>query len=214
MRKTALAAVAAAAILAACNPSGQTGADSAPSIFPSLNSGAFRAEANAIGEDGQSMPIVMIRDGSKMRMEMNGPQGEMVIITNPDSGEDYVITNAGGRRMAMRLTEIGAPVSDPAAEWSGDMAANATRTGSCSVAGENGAEWTRTEEGSDPQTACVTQDGIILRATDGGRTVWETTSVQRGPQSAELFTLPPGVQVMDLGNLGAMIERAQGARQQ
>ncbi len=212
MRKAAFLAVS-AALLAACNPSGQSGqegADASGGAFPTLNSGAYRAEANVIAEDGQTMPVVMIRDGSKLRMEMSGPQGEMVIITNPDSGEDFVITNAGGQRMAMRMTQAGAPVSDPAEEWSGDMATNATRTGNCSVAGENGAEWTRTEEGADPQTACVTNDGIILRATDGGRTVWETTSVQRGPQSADLFTLPPGVQVMDLGNLGAMIERARG----
>lgn len=209
MRKLALAA-AAAALVAACNPSGQSAPDSG--AFPTLNSGSYRAEANIIGEDGQTMPIVMIRDGSKLRMEMNGPQGEMVIITNPESGEDYVITNAGGQRMAMRMTQMGAPVSDPSEEWSGDMAANATRTGDCAVAGENGAEWTRTDEGEQPGTACVTNDGIILRATDGGRTVWETSSVQRGPQSADLFTLPPGVEVMDLGNVGAMIERAQGAQ--
>jgi hypothetical protein len=105
--------------------------------------------------------------------------------------------------MAMRIGQQGTPVSDPSAEWSGDMAANATRTGTCSVAGENGVEWTRaaTEDGGEANTACVTGDGIILRAKEGDRTVWETTSVQRGPQSAELFTLPPGVQVMDLGNM-------------
>jgi len=82
------------------------------------------------------------------------------------------------------------------------------------VAGENGAEWTREENGA-PQTACVTSDGIILRATEGGQTVWETTSVQRGPQSADLFTLPAGVQVIDLNNLGSAIEnlaRSQGGQ--
>jgi hypothetical protein len=54
----------------------------------------------------------------------------------------------------------------------------------------------------------VTDDGIILRATDDERVVWETTSVQRGPQSADLFVLPPGTQVMDLGNMGEMMNQA------
>ena len=60
----------------------------------------------------------------------------------------------------------------------------------------------------------VTDDGIILRAREGERTVWETTSVQRGPQDASLFTLPPGVQVMDLSNMGAAIEAMEKARSQ
>ncbi len=45
----------------------------------------------------------------------------------------------------------------------------------------------------------MTNDGIILRAQEGDRLTWEATRVQRGPQSDDLFVLPPGVQVMDLG---------------
>ncbi len=217
MRRAALVVIS-AALLAACNPSGQTASEAGGGggLFPDLTSSAYRAEATITAEDGQTAPIVMIRDGNKLRMEMSTPQGDMVIITNPDSGEDYAITSAGGQRIAMRLSQTGAPVTDPSAEWQGEMATNATRTGNCSAAGENGAEWTRTEEGEPARTACVTNDGIILRATEAGRTVWETTSVQRGAQSADLFTLPSGVEVLDLGNMGSamqgMIERAQGGQ--
>jgi hypothetical protein len=199
MRSAALA-LASVCVLAACNPSAPGGGG-----FPDLTSGSYRAEANIMADDGTTMPVVMIRDGRKLRMEMTIPgAGQTVMITNPDTGEDFVISDVGGRQMAMRLSGQDTPVRDPAADWSGEMAANATRTGNCNVAGENGVEWTRAAtEGDAASTSCVTSDGIILRGTDGDRVVWETTSVQRGPQSAELFALPAGVQVMDLGAMMA-----------
>ncbi|MEQ1709331.1 MAG: hypothetical protein ABL864_13475 [Terricaulis sp.] len=218
MRIAALALVSALA-LGACNPSapregapGQA-ADAGGGVFPNLSQAAYRTEATISGDDGRSLPLVMIRDGRKMRLEMTTGEGQSTIISNAETGETFVIATMGGRTMALRGDSTG--FKDPAESWGGELAASATRTGSCSVAGENGAEWTRTEDGV-AKTACVTGDGIILRATEGGRTTWETSSVQRGPQSAELFALPPGVQVMDLGNMGAAMneamERAKAGR--
>jgi hypothetical protein len=116
--------------------------------------------------------------------------------------------------MAIRATGLSQGLQNPIDEWQGDLAQNATRTGTCTVAGETGAEWTKTtpEDGTD--TVCVTEDGIILRATDDGRVAWETTSVQRGAQSAELFTLPEGVEAMDLGNMGDALNQALEAAKQ
>ncbi len=68
------------------------------------------------------------------------------------------------------------------------------------------------------RTACVTNDGIILEAKEGDRITWQTTSVQRGPQAAELFTVPAGVQVIDMADMGAAMrdamERAKAAQGQ
>jgi hypothetical protein len=212
MRAAFLALVSVCA-LAACNPSAPSGENAAPSVsdvFPNLTSASFRAEAN-ITREGQTLPVVMIRDGQKLRMEISAPQGQSTIITNGETGESFIIATAMGQTHAMRLQQQ--DNEDPTADWQGELA-TATRTGSCSAAGENGAEWTRDENGT-PHTACVTSDGIILRAAEGGQTVWETTSVQRGPQAADLFVLPAGVQVIDLNNLGSAIEnlaRSQGGQ--
>jgi hypothetical protein len=51
------------------------------------------------------------------------------------------------------------------------------------------------------RTACVTADGIILRAKEGDRIVWETTAISRGPQDAALFALPAGVKVVDVRDM-------------
>jgi hypothetical protein len=215
MRRLFLA-LASVCALAACNPSTPAGesADSGGGLFPDLNRTAYRAEANLTNPDGDVIPVVMIRDGEKMRMEINDPRGASIVIANGDSGESYIITTQGGRTMAIRATGLDSGLTDPTDAWQGDLAQNATRTGNCSVAGENGAEWTKTSAEDGTDTVCVTEDGIILRATDDGRVAWETTSVQRGAQGADLFTLPEGVQAMDLGNMGDALNQALEAAKQ
>ncbi len=218
MRTFALALVSVCA-LAACGQNAETAstadAGAGGGAFPDLNGAAYRSEATLTNPDGEATPVVMVRDGGKMRLELNAGEGATTIITNGETGESFVITNQAGRTMAIRASGLDQGVTNPIDDWQGQLAdQNATRTGSCSVAGESGAEWTKTtaEDGTD--TVCVTEDGIILRATDDGRVVWETTSVQRGAQSAALFTLPEGVEAVDLGNMGAMMNQALEAAKQ
>ncbi len=218
MRRAILAVVSVFA-LAACNPAAPAD-DSAGNgangggLFPDVSHAAYRAEATLSSAQHGSMPVVMIRDGSNIRMEFSSEDSPSTFIANGTTGESYIITTQGGRTMAIRASGMSDGITDPTANWQGELAQNSTRTGNCSVAGENGAEWTKTtpEDGTD--TVCVTEDGIILRATDDGAVVWETTSVQRGPQSAELFTLPAGVEAMDLGNMGAAMSQALEAAKQ
>jgi hypothetical protein len=208
MRSATLALVS-VCVLGACNPSAPPGG--AGGLFPDLTSGSYRAEATVTNEDGSTMPIVLIRDRQKQRMEFNSAQGQSVFIVDGATGEAFSISSVGGQTMAMRMSAQGEQFTDPTREWSADLASTATRTGSCSVAGQSGAEWTRTNEGV-ANVVCVTDDGIILRASEGERVVWETTSVQRGPQDASLFTLPPGVQVVDLSDLGPAMEAMERAK--
>jgi hypothetical protein len=219
MRKVLLV-VASMCALAACSPSGcsqRTGAGpdaSGGGLFPDLTSTAYRAEATITNQDGETIPVVMIRDGASMRMEVNAPAGASTIITNGETGESFIISNQAGRQIAIRAAALSQGLANPLDAWQGDLAQAATRTGVCSVAGESGAEWTKTtpEDGAD--VVCVTDDGIILRATDDGRVAWQTTSVERGRQDADLFTLPEGVQVMDLGNMGGALNDALEAAKQ
>ena len=211
MRTTALALIS-AAVLAACNPSAPNSAasaDTAAGVFPDLFQTSYRAEAT-ISHEGQAVPVVMIRDGRKLRMEIRSLQGEMVMVANAETGEAFSIAQAGGRRMAMRMDMN--QVRNPAEAWSAEIAAAAQLTGPCSGAGESGQEWTRQENGAT-HTACVTRDGIILKAAENGQVNWETTSVERGSQDAALFTLPPGVQVMDMGQaMAEAMEKMKAAQ--
>jgi hypothetical protein len=218
MRISALALIS-ACVLAACNPSAPGGGGA----FPDLNSASYRAEATIHGDNGQTLPVVMIRSGNKVRMEMTGAQGGIIVVNNPDTSENFVLMTQGGRTFAMQADPT--QYEDPTAAWSNEYAQRATRTGDCAVASENGHEWTRPaataeeidaaskrtppiELSDEASSTCVTEDGILLRITQGERVAWETTSVQRGPQDAALFALPPGVETVDLG---AMMGQVEGA---
>lgn len=207
MRIFAAIALAAFALAACGKPTTQSaqtnGASSAPaqqssggSLFPDLFAASYRLEATAT-HDGKATPMVMIRSGHKMRMEMQTDQGPMTIILDPDTQQSIMIMNQGGRQMAIRTSNV--PVGDINERIRTEMAAKAHRTGSCTVANEHGQQWEHVDEGgANPSVVCITDDGIPLRQTENGATTWEATSLQRGPQNADNFRAPPGVRVMNL----------------
>lgn len=208
MRGLALALISAVA-LAACGqnantPSGDAGG-SASSVFPSLANASYRAEATITDNDGKASPLVMIRDARKMRMEITSDRGPVTVISNGETDEYLVITSG----FAMRMTASGVNdmMANPAALWERE-GTGATFTGPCTGAGQTGSQWSRNNDEGQPQTVCVTGDGIILKVTENGRTTWETTSVERGPQAATLFEAPPGVRVMDAGDMSGIMQQA------
>jgi len=209
MRAAMLVLVSACA-LAACNPAAP-GGGGASSVFPNLNSGAYRLEANVISEQG-NLPVVMIRDGQKARFEITTPAGVQTMITDASTGEAISLTNMGGQTIALRMNAD--QFENPTRQWESEYATTATLVGPCSGAGETGSEWSNTADGHT-NTVCVTSDGVILSTAQDGQPMWQTTRVQRGAQDPSLFTVPAGVQVTDMGDVSAamqqMLERAKAA---
>jgi hypothetical protein len=207
------AAAIALATLAACGPApGGPPPASGPSPDAVANA-AFRLEATMTNDAGQPSPVVMLRDGGKMRIEMNSDEGPVIIIANEETNESYVIMGMGGQRMAMKgaasdVTDQGG-IKNMFKDFTAD--GGATRIGNCTVAGETGGEWQRTDDGV-VSAGCVTNDGVILRGTTNGQVQWEATRVARGPQPADQFELPAGVQVMDMGALGDAMSKMQSGQ--
>lgn len=100
--------------------------------------------------------------------------------------------------VAVRIQDADAPQPLETA-WEALGAENARSTGKCEVAGENGHEWTprRAPAPGIERTACITDDGIVLRVRENDRVLWEATSLQRGDQDDALFGVPPGYQLID-----------------
>jgi hypothetical protein len=99
--------------------------------------------------------------------------------------------------VAVRIADADAPQPLEAA-WEVLGADNAKSAGRCEVAGESGHEWQPREATQGVErTACITDDGIVLRVTENGRSLWEATSLQRGEQDTALFGVPPGYQLIN-----------------
>lgn len=170
--------------LAACGqPSSTTTA--ASSAAPT-NTASYRAEATVHDDDGGAQQLVMYVDGGKTRFEV----GDQVMVVNNETGEGFATVEMGGRQVPMALPQ-GAVQAIPGSNWLNLAGMQMTRTGVCSALGEQGSEWSKTEDG-DTDTGCISNDGILLKATSNGRVTWETTSIARGPQPAALFATPEG----------------------
>jgi len=100
--------------------------------------------------------------------------------------------------VAVRIEDVDAPQPLETA-WAALGAENARSTGKCEVAGESGHDWTPRQAPAPgvERTACITDDGIVLRVSESGATLWEATSLQRGQQDAALFGVPTGYQLID-----------------
>lgn len=100
--------------------------------------------------------------------------------------------------VAVRIEDSDAPQALETA-WAALGSDNARSTGRCEVAGESGHEWTPRQAPAPgvERTACITEDGIVLRVRENERVLWEATSLQRGEQDAALFGVPPGYQLID-----------------
>ena len=100
--------------------------------------------------------------------------------------------------VAVRIEDADAPQPLETA-WEALGAENARSTGKCKVAGENGHEWTPRQAPAPgvERTACITDDGIVLRVRENDRVLWEATSLQRGDQDDALFGVPANYQLID-----------------
>lgn len=100
--------------------------------------------------------------------------------------------------VAVRIEDADAPQQLETA-WAALGSENARSVGECEVAGEQGHEWAPREAPSAgvERTACITEDGIVLRVRENETVLWEATSLQRGAQEASLFGVPAGYQLID-----------------
>lgn len=116
----------------------------------------------------------------------------------PDAGAPAATPAPQVIGVAVRIQDADAPQPLETA-WAALGADNARSTGACEVAGEEGHEWTPREAPAPgvERTACITDDGIVLRVRENERVLWEATSLQRGEQDVALFGVPPGYQLID-----------------
>lgn len=98
--------------------------------------------------------------------------------------------------VAVRVDDANAPQPMEAA-WQALGGENARHVGRCNVAGEDGNEWRPRDGDTAVRTACITDDGIVLRVSQDGAVLWEASVLQRGEQDPALFGVPAGYQVID-----------------
>lgn len=107
----------------------------------------------------------------------------------------YMIVDYAARRMSMvsdrdrGVVEM-ASGAGPLPGASG--AASYVRRGVDQVAGLPCTEWQTTDSEGAPTLACITADGVLLRARRGNEVLVQAARVQYGPQDPAAFRVPDG----------------------
>jgi hypothetical protein len=199
-----LGAAATAALVSACGLG-------APA-YPTFGEADYRIEGVTTDANGQSTRTAIYRDGPKMRVEATlAGLGEGAVVFDESTNAAYVLNPsaqataaptqapadaAPAPGVAVRVDDASAPQPMEAA-WAALGADNARHVGRCTVAGEAGNDWRPKAGDTAVRTACITDDGIVLRISEGGAVLWEASSLQRGPQDSALFGVPAGYRVID-----------------
>lgn len=122
----------------------------------------------------------------KLRVDPPSPGLFMVIDTTTRAiamvrdGERSVLHIAGGR--------LPGPLTS----------APFRRRGIVQVAGLACTDWDTTDAQGSPTTACLTEDGVLLRAATPDGVLLEAASVRYTPQGEQVFRLPPAYKVIEV----------------
>jgi hypothetical protein len=168
-------------------------------VRPPLFQAAYRVDAQIFPEDGSApLPLVLIRDGARTRMEVSLPnRGDAVFLVRDD--ETLMIMRLLGGDLVVRAPADAAPPIPEATLAGADL----RRMGDCAVAGEAGSLFANPNTGTgQPGRACITADGIMLQAFEGERLVWQANAVRRGAQDPALFEPPLGASIIDAADMG------------
>jgi hypothetical protein len=112
-------------------------------------------------------------------------------VDPPSPGLFVVIDYRAGRMDTVRLSdrlvlEMAAPPNEQGAY---------VRQGEDQVAGLTCTDWEATATDGQPTVACITADGVLLRATAAGQTLLSAETVAYAPQDPALFAVPEGFTV-------------------
>ena len=120
---------------------------------------------------------------------------QMLRVDPPTRGL-YVIIDLAARRMSTVRTAEQAVIEMAAPEGVTGMAdsaaAGAVRRGTDTVAGLACTEWDMTDVAGQATRVCLTEDGVLLRARLGDRTLLRAETVQYGPLDPGVFRIPVG----------------------
>ena len=111
----------------------------------------------------------------------------------PTSG-NWMVLDFNAHRMAL-VHDASREIIDLPSPQSADQAgagAGYTRVASASVAGLACTEWRTVDTRGQETLACYTDDGVLLRATAGTRTLMEAVHVSYDAQAESVFSAPAG----------------------
>ena len=138
-----------------------------------------------LGQGAEGAPL-------SQRMRWSVASGRLRV--DPPSPGLFMIVDYRTKRMAVvKVAERAVlDLSTAGPGLPGAAAGSYARQDATQVAGLPCTNWLTTDAGGRDTTLCLTQDGVMLRASQAGHVLLEASAVQYGPQDPAAFTPPDG----------------------
>jgi len=151
-------------------------------------------------------------DGIALHERLRWRAAAQELRLDPPTDGLYVIIDLAARRMStVRTTEravIETAAPDNVAGMPDGAAAAAVRSGTDEVAGLPCTEWDMKDAAGEAARLCLTDDGVLLRARAGERTLLSAETVVYGPLDAGLFQVPTDYARKTMGPRPANLQSA------
>ncbi len=188
MTRAAAAGVCAAALLAAPCLSPAARAETPPLLIPTRDVDVVYRMPPAPGPATSAAipaPTQRLRWHVADRRLRVDPPGEGVFMIVDYAAHSMEMVEIAARQVIDMPPPPGLGVAAPSG-------ARFERLGEAGVAETPCTEWRTTDMQGSATTVCLTPDGVLLRASSGGRVMIEATRVSYAPQDAVLFLVPDG----------------------
>ena len=143
-------------------------------------------------QDGRTRTVA-VAVSQRMRFSID-PLRQRV---DPPGTGTYMITDYAARRLivvqpdrhlATSLPAPGGPIAPHGVRATGDY----RRLGPQTIAGTACTEWATGDQSGNPSIVCLTDDGVMLRAVQGGQVLLQAVQLSYAPQPAAVFAPPDG----------------------
>ena len=135
-------------------------------------------------QGGQKLQQRLRWDVKDQLMRVDSPSPGLWMLVNYRNREIFLVSDPQKSILAM-----GAKAGPLPGQPGG---ANFVRRGTEQVAGLPCTQWEATDSQGQPTLACLTSDGVLLRAMHGQMVLIQAQRVAYGPENPALFTLPAG----------------------
>jgi hypothetical protein len=160
-----------------------------PQIFPTRDV----AVTYRVAGQGQQSELTMLWSAATRMMRMNLPGGAGFMVADHQNQRGFMV-------MEQMRTIMDVPMAQAAGVQRDFETARFTRGGTEKIAGNDCTVW-RYQGASQSGEACITADGVMLRAqgaAQGQQGRMEAVRVVFAPQDAGLFRRPQGYQTMQM----------------
>jgi hypothetical protein len=193
-----------------------------PPGFPKMTA-SYRAVYKAdLGQAGVKDVAIEANGARQFRFEMphinaaRAEAGARMIGVIDDAQKRAVIYVEGPdiQKVAMKLPQEKSLLESFLA-WTNKDGATPAKVGSDRIAGLDCDVWESADGDDAPQQACITRDGIILRAgaKDAPTPEIEAVKVDKGRIPADRFGVPDGYEVVDMGPCQTAMQQAMADAQ-